>query len=95
MTKINVTQKLKSCLWKGRKHSGKERICLLPVFSLFPTMFSKGFLYRVVKTHNRVVKRLEGASIYLQEFLSKWKENNVNKSENKEIPVFFFLSRIF
>ena len=38
--KINVTKKLKSVLGRVENMVGK---CCLPAFSLFPTMFSKGF----------------------------------------------------
>ena len=31
-----------------RKHCGKRRKCWLPALSLFPTMFSKGFFFKVV-----------------------------------------------
>ena len=34
----------------GRKKCGKRRKCWLPTFSPFPTMFSKGFFFRVVKS---------------------------------------------
>ena len=40
------------------KHCGKRRKCWLPAFSPFPTMFSKGFLYRVVKSRDIVVNTL-------------------------------------
>ena len=43
------------CLQNGRKYFRKRRKCWLPV-SLFPTMFSKGFSYRVIKSHDCVVK---------------------------------------
>ena len=39
----------------GRKQCGKRRKCWLPAFSPFPTMFSKGFFFRVVKSRDRVV----------------------------------------
>ena len=39
---------------KGRIHCGKRRKCWLPTFSPFPT-FSKGFLHRVIKSHDCVV----------------------------------------
>ena len=50
---INVTENLK--FGKGRKHCGKRRNCWLPAFSPFPTMFSKGFFLRVVKSRDCVV----------------------------------------
>ena len=40
----------KKCLEYGRKHCGKMRKLLLPAFSPFPTMFSKGSSILVVKT---------------------------------------------
>ena len=45
------------CNGKGRKHCGKWRKCWLPAFSPFPTMFSKAFCLRVVKSWVCVVKR--------------------------------------
>ena len=33
----------------GKKHCGKRRKCWLSEFSPFPTMFSKGFFFRVFK----------------------------------------------
>ena len=47
--KIDVTKKI----GKSRKHCRKR----LPAFSPFPTMFSKPFLLRVVKSRDCVVKR--------------------------------------
>ena len=41
---------------KGRKHCRKRGKCWLPAFSSFPTMFSKGFLYRVIKSRDCMVK---------------------------------------
>ena len=37
---------------KGRKHGRKRRKCWLPAFSPFPTMFSKGFSFSVVKSQD-------------------------------------------
>ena len=54
--KMNLTEKIKTCFGKGRKHCGKRRKCWLPAFSPFPTMFSKAFLFRIVKTGDCVVK---------------------------------------
>ena len=54
--KINLNKKIKTCFWKVRKHCGKRRKSYLPAFSLFPTMLSKGFLYRVIKSRDCVVK---------------------------------------
>ena len=49
---------------KSRKHCGKRRKCWLPAFSPFPTMFSKGFLFRVVKSRDYVVKTQTPISQY-------------------------------
>ena len=45
-----------ACFGKGRKHCRKRRKCWLPAFSPFPTMFSKGFLYKVIESRDCVVK---------------------------------------
>ena len=50
-------RKIEIAVGKGRKHCGKRRKCWLPAFSPFPSMFSKGFLYRVVKSWDCMVKR--------------------------------------
>ena len=50
--KINVTLKTKILFGIGRKHCGKRRKCWLPAFSPFPTMFSKGFFFRVIKSRD-------------------------------------------
>ena len=42
----------------GRKHCWKRRRWWLPAFSPFPTMFSKGFFFRVVKSRDFAVKIL-------------------------------------
>ena len=46
----------KICFWKGRTHCGKRRKCWLPAFSPFPTMFSKVFFRKGVKSPGCVVK---------------------------------------
>ena len=49
--------KIEICFGKGsRKHCVKRRKCWLPAFPPFPTMFSKGFFPRVVKSRHCVVK---------------------------------------
>ena len=54
--KSNVAEKLKFVLGKVEKHCGKRRKCWLPAFSPFPTMFSKEFYFRVVKSRDCIVK---------------------------------------
>ena len=46
--KINVNENLKLVLGKV-ENCGKRRKCWLSAFSTFPSMFSKGFFYKVVK----------------------------------------------
>ena len=47
--KINASRKSKLGIVKGRKQCRKRRKCWLPAFSPFPTMFSNGFFFRVVR----------------------------------------------
>ena len=48
--KINKSENIEICLWKGRKHCGKRRKCwLYQHFSPLSTMFSEGFRYRIIK----------------------------------------------
>ena len=54
--KLNVTQKLKFILGRVETIVGKRRKCWLPAFFPFPTMFSNGFLNRVVKSRYCVVE---------------------------------------
>ena len=53
--KINMTENIEICIGKGGKHDRKRRKCWLLAFSPFPTMFSKGFFSRVLKSRNCVV----------------------------------------
>ena len=55
-TKQMCIKKHKFSLGWEEKHCGKRRKCWLPAFSPFPTMFSKGFFSRVVKSQDRVVE---------------------------------------
>ena len=48
--------KLEICFGKEKKHCGKRRKFWLPAFSPFPTMFSKAFFSRYVKSQHCVVK---------------------------------------
>ena len=50
--KIIVNEKLKFWFEKGTKHCGKRRKCWLPVFSPFPTMFSKALHFRIGKSRD-------------------------------------------
>ena len=52
---INLTLEQKFFLGWVKKHCGKRRKCWLSAFSPFPTMFSKGFFPRVVKSRDCVV----------------------------------------
>ena len=53
---IKVTENLKPGFGRVENIVGKKRKCWLPAFSPFPTMFSKGLLYRTVKSRDSVVK---------------------------------------
>ena len=46
--KINVSEKLKFVLGWVENIVGKGRKCWLPAVSPFPTMFSKGLLFKVI-----------------------------------------------
>ena len=52
---LESVSKIRICFEKGRNHCGKRRKCWLPAFSSFPTMFSKGFFRRVLKSRDCVV----------------------------------------
>ena len=54
--KIFVTKKLKLVFGRVENVVGKRRKCWLPAFSPFPTMFSKAFFFRVVKSLDCVVE---------------------------------------
>ena len=54
--KINVDSKIEIWFEKARKHCGIRRKCWLPVFSPFPTMFSRVSCFRVVKRRDCVAK---------------------------------------
>ena len=53
---IKLGSKVEIFIRKGKKHYGKRRKCWLPAFSSFPTVFSKGFLPRVLKSRDCVAK---------------------------------------
>ena len=53
---IKCESKNEICFGKGRKHCGKRRKSWLPAFSPFPTLLSKGFFLRVVRSRDCVVK---------------------------------------
>ena len=54
--KINVAEMMIFLSDRVENIVGKRRKCWLPVFSQFPTMFSKAFFFRVVKSRDCVVK---------------------------------------
>ena len=51
---IDMTKKFEICFEMGRKQYGKRRKYWLPKFSLFPTLFLKGFSLRVAKSQDCV-----------------------------------------
>ena len=59
---LNEVQMMIYYLDKKKQHSGKRTKCLLPAFYPFTTMFSKVFLFKIVKTQDLcVVKVLQTA----------------------------------
>ena len=48
---IKFGRKIEICFVTDRKHCVKRRKCWLPVFSPFPTMFSKGFYITLSQTN--------------------------------------------
>ena len=54
--KSNLAEKQKFVLERVENIVGKRRKCWLPAFSPFPTIFSKDFLPRSVKSPHCVVK---------------------------------------
>ena len=83
--------KIEICFGKVRKHCWKRRKCWLPAFFSFPTMFSKGFLYRVVKSQDCVVKskykllELVSQSMYNKYVETKLKEIDANTSNLAQV----------
>ena len=69
----------------GRKHCRKRRKCWLPAFSPFPTMFSKGFFFRVVKSWDYVVEFVEKIT-----FLKKIVEKGDNDDRLEDWDPFVF-----
>ena len=61
--KINEAQMMISVLDRV-ENWGKRRKCWLSAFSPFSTMFSKGFLLRVVKSRDCVVKSFKSVQIF-------------------------------
>ena len=54
--KIRATEKLKFVKGSVENIVEKRTKCWLPAFSPFPTMFSKNFFLKVIKSRNCVVK---------------------------------------
>ena len=54
--KINMTENLKFVLRKGEYIVGKGEKCWLPVCSPFSLMFSKAFLFKIIKAWDCVLK---------------------------------------
>ena len=81
----------------GRKHGGKRRKCWLAAFSPFPSMFSKDFLLRVVKTKDYVVKGLLCTTQYrVLTTLDKMAfENIVGKGKNAGNQRFLLFPQCF
>ena len=56
MTKIDVGEKLKFDFGRVEKYCGKRIKCWLPAFYPFPTVSSKGFYHRDVRSRYYMVK---------------------------------------
>ena len=56
---------------KSRKHCGKRRKCWLSTLSPFPTVFSKAFFFRVVKSRDCVVKGFKKKTIWGKDFFCR------------------------
>ena len=54
--KLNLAKEFKFVLRRVDNIMGRGEKCWSPAFSPFPTMFSKGFYFRVVKSPDCVVK---------------------------------------
>ena len=52
---IMVTQKMKFCMWKGKRYYGKGRNCFWPAYLLSPHCFLKKLFPWVTKTKNTLV----------------------------------------
>ena len=53
--KLNGAKMTISLFDRVKKNCGKRKKCWLPAFSPFPTVFSKSFSFRVVKSPDREV----------------------------------------
>ena len=82
--KLKVAKIMCSVFDSAEKQCRKRRKCWLPAFSPFPTMFSKGFFLRVVKSQDCEVK----SYIFDDDLSSLTIENLVGTGENVE-TVFF------
>ena len=89
----------------------KQEKMLVPAFSPLPTMFSKGYLYRLIKSPDSVVKKLNSKIVdWLKlkafadnninvtqklKFVLERVENNVGKGENVEYQHFLLFPHCF
>ena len=59
---INLAQNIISVSERIENIVGKRRKCWVPAFSTFPTMFSKAFFLKIIKTWDILTKRLNHIS---------------------------------
>ena len=88
---------MEACLRMGRKHCGIRRKCR-SAFSPFPTMFSKGFFYRVIESHDCAVKgyiSLTKQFLALTNVRKKPFENIVGEGENDNYQLFSLFQKRF
>ena len=64
------SEKKKKYFWKGRKHCGKRRKCWLPS----PTIFSKAFFLKVIKSWDCMVEGIGNFSYIPQRPAANSKE---------------------
>ena len=81
--------KMTVSLYDRVDNSGKRRKCWSPAFSLFPTVFSKTFFFRVVKSRGVCFKELK-AEVHVRK-----DRKNCGKRRKSGLPVFSPFPSIF
>ena len=89
----------KICFGKGRKGCGERTKCWLPAFSPLPTMFSKGYFFRVVIVKVlfvwKRVNPLPNCPNFIMIQREKLFKNIVGKGENAGKQYFLHFPRCF
>ena len=75
----------------AKKHCGKRRKCWLPAFSPFPTMFSVGLFFRVIKSRVKCGKGLSHlqllSNLTFQNFCNLIKTQTFRCKKEKEYKI--------